>query len=345
MHNYVKFVLGVGLFLLLGFLLYHYMTTLFLPFFIALILVYLIEPIVGLLENKLHMKRKYASGIAVLAMIGLLAAFLSVIIIKAYGEIITLYNILPQHYDKINQEVRSLIVYLESFYLDLPAPVIDLIESNVSKFYGVLEKLLNSFIGLIASLPDFLTILIISAIATFFISKDKELVERFLLRLIPLDWQEAIKKAHQEVLVAVISFIKAQLILITITMIATIIGLTVIGVDYALLIGIVTGVLDLLPVLGPTTLFVPWIIYLFAVQQYSLAVSLLILYGSLLVIRQICEPKIVADALGVHPLASLMAMYVGLKLLGIAGVILGPLTLIALKATIRAGLIPNLPKD
>jgi len=346
LKSYLKFALGVILFLLLGYIIVHYLTTLFLPFFLAVIFAYLIEPMVGFFEKKLKFNRNMAVGTAILIVIFLLGILLTFTILKLYTEVISLSTILPQYYSMVTSDINILLAKLQNLYVHLPTPVVDVIQSNLSKFYLALERILKALISPLAALPNVITIMLISAIATYFISKDRKIIDQYCWSLLPRLWQGKVRKARNEVVLSVIAFIKAQTILVSITMIITVIGLSIVRIDYALFIGILTGLFDFLPILGPSTIFLPWIIYtFFLLHNYSLGISLSIIYLMLMFIRQIAEPKIVGEAIGLHPLASLMAMYVGIKIIGVMGVIIGPLTLVTLKAVIKAGLIPKLPRE
>src|SRR5690606_5790957 len=130
---------------------------------------------------------------------------------------------------------------------------------------------------------------------------------------------------------AILGYLRAQIILMLITMGQTLVGLYVLGVDYTLLLTLIVGFLDLLPVLGPGLIFVPWCVLAFLLGNLRLAVSLLILYGIISVVRQLIQPKIVGDSIGIHPLETLVSLYVGLKVLGVAGLILGPILVVIIK--------------
>ena len=106
---------------------------------------------------------------------------------------------------------------------------------------------------------------------------------------------------------------------------------------YIFTIGILVGILDILPILGPGTLFIPWIIWEIISGDTGFAVSLLVLYVIISVVRQFLEPKIIGDNIGLHPLATLISLYVGLQLGGIVGMIAGPVLLVIFIACYRVG--------
>lgn len=344
MQPYIKFGLGVSLFLLASYLVLYYLTDLFLPFVIALVLAYLIEPLVQFLEKKARFNRNLAVGIAILIVVFLVGILVTFAIFKLYAEIVSLSTILPQYYNRVSADISNLLIRLEDFYLRLPNPAIEVIQNNVSRLYTALETILRTLVAPLAALPSLITIIIISAVATYFISKDKEIINKFCWSVLPRPWQDKTRRAKNEVVLAVAAFIRAQATLVSITTLIATVGLSIIGVEYALIIGLLAGLFDFLPILGPSGIFIPWIFYnCLVVPNYSLAICLSIVYLAIMLIRQIAEPKIVGDAIGLHPLASLMAMYIGIKIIGVTGFIIGPLTLVALKAVIKAELIPKCP--
>src|SRR5690606_21200878 len=109
--------------------------------------------------------------------------------------------------------------------------------------------------------------------------------------------------------------------------------------------GLLIGVLDFLPVLGPTAVFVPWIVYLIIVGNTSMAISLLVVYGVAVGLRELVEAKVIGDWTGIPPLAILLAMNIGALLMGVKGAVLGPLILLVSKAVYRAWKSVEPPKS
>ncbi|HHW60769.1 MAG TPA: AI-2E family transporter, partial [Syntrophomonadaceae bacterium] len=102
------------------------------------------------------------------------------------------------------------------------------------------------------------------------------------------------------------------------------------------------GLFDILPILGPGTIFVPWVIWEFMSGRAGMGISLLIVYIIISAVRQFLEPKVVGDNIGLHPLLTLISLYVGLQLGGLVGMILGPIILVILIASYRAGVFEGL---
>jgi predicted PurR-regulated permease PerM len=164
----------------------------------------------------------------------------------------------------------------------------------------------------------------------------------------PQTFKTAFAFLKENVFIGIVGYLKAQMKMVTITFLVILICLFIFGVNSAFSIALLAGVFDLLPLLGVSTVFIPWIIYLFAVGQSTLAIELSILLVVVILVRQILEPKITGDSLGVSAFTMLSAMIISLSLFGISGLILSPILIILLKALHEQGYLKRwirLPED
>lgn len=176
-----------------------------------------------------------------------------------------------------------------------------------------------------------LVTLFFSIIATFFISMDYTNVVSFLARQIPKRHRALLFDIKDFLVHTVLKMIKAYLILMLITFAELSIGFLIIDLDYALLIAAMIALLDLLPVIGTGGIMIPWIAVELFRQNYNLALGLSIIYLIVTVFRNIIEPKIVGDQIGLHPIISLVAIYLGLRTMGVMGMIFMPILAILIK--------------
>lgn len=153
----------------------------------------------------------------------------------------------------------------------------------------------------------------------------------------PRTFKIAFAFLRDNVLRGIATYIKSQLKLISITFIVVFTALMLLGVGNAFSISVLAAIFDVLPLLGVSTLFVPWIIYLFFAGNTSLALWLTGLLAVILIARQILEPKITGDSLGVSAFTMLSFMIVSLSLFGVAGLILSPVLIILIKALYEQG--------
>ncbi len=126
-------------------------------------------------------------------------------------------------------------------------------------------------------------------------------------------------------------YVRAQLILMSITFCELFIGLSVLNVKYSFILAIIIAIVDAIPVFGTGTVLLPWALISLLSGSYKMALGLLIIYAICLTVRQLLEPKIISSQIGLHPLFTLFAMYVGFRLIGLIGMILGPVAAIIIK--------------
>ena len=138
---------------------------------------------------------------------------------------------------------------------------------------------------------------------------------------------------------ALFKYIKAQLILMSITFTELTIAFLILRLPSAFLLAMLISVVDALPILGTGTILIPWAVIQILLGNYKFAISLLIIYGICLLVRQLLEPRIVSDQIGMYPLLTLMAMYIGLNTLGFLGMILGIIVLIVVINLHKSGLV------
>ncbi|MDD2432111.1 MAG: sporulation integral membrane protein YtvI [Clostridia bacterium] len=313
----------------------------FLPFVLAIIIAILIDPLVDFLESK-KIKRGFAVVIALVLLIVVIAFILIVVISRLVIELSDLYQQVPFYTRNIYSYFLDSLEVLRNFLTSNPLPqeaqtaILNSMNAVIDQTGNLIAKITNFLFGLLAGLPGFFTILLVSALATFFISKDKVRLIQLFYKLIPQKHIQSTTRLITHISDALVGFFRAELILISITTVLATIGLFILGIDYAFTIGIIIGFLDLLPVVGPGTLFIPWAIIALFCANYKVGLGLLILYGIISVVRQVIEPKILSQNIGLNPLAVLLALYLGLKLLGIWGIIIGPFVFIIVKGIIES---------
>jgi sporulation integral membrane protein YtvI len=317
----------------------------FTPFVFAILLALLIEPVVIMFERYAHFKRNWAVISSLILVLGGFVSVISLLVTVAIREMSALYRLALSYSDQIIIQLMNFISDFKLSYisLNLPPQVEATIQDNLQKGVLFLQHLMSTSInGLVqgfASLPHILVFLSISTVATFFIIKDRALIRTFVIEILPSPARSKTRNVISELIRAVMGFFKAYSILITITAIITIIALKIIGVKYAFTIGLLIGLLDILPVVGPGAIIVPWVIWDLISGNTRMGLSLLLIYAIISVVRQFLEPQIVGDTIGLHPLATLISLYVGLQLGGLTGMVMGPVLVVIFIAAYRTGLL------
>jgi sporulation integral membrane protein YtvI len=211
----------------------------------------------------------------------------------------------------------------------------------VQSLSNLLTLFLSSLLGFLSGIPSVLVFILVTIISTFFIARDKQMILGFIKAQIPSGMISKGKVLKHDLLFALLGYIKAQLILMSITFIECAIGLTIIGIDYSVLIALIASIIDAFPILGTGSVFVPMIIWHLVFGKYKIAVSLAVLYGILIFVRQLLEPKVLGTQIGLYPLVTLMSMYIGLKLFGVLGLIIGPISMIVLITLQKVDVLPK----
>lgn len=341
-----KYLIIVILLIFFVFLL-KYLFIYFTPFVLAIIFASLIDPIVGWIEKKTVLNRGFSVILVLILSLSLIVILVIFGVSQIYLELNRALQNLPD-YNTLNNQFQWLFeqnYQLQQFIdeLEISPAIKNVLDTNLEMIYDALKnglvKLINGVMGYFTKLPMFLTILFLSFIATFFISRDKTKLNGFLLNIFPPHWRGQIGEVKGDLMSSANGFIRAQIILITMTGIITGIGLSIIGSQYALILGITAAVLDLIPIIGPALIFYPWILYNIILGNVTSAISLFVLHIILAAVRSGSEGKIMGENLGIYPLSTMIALYVGFRVMGIIGFIIGPAVLVLIKAIIQADLI------
>ncbi len=331
---------------LIGFyVVFTYALPLVLPFAVAVLVAELIDPLVRRMTWKGKVSRSLAVAAVLLVFVGLIVTALTAAIGQLVHEIQAVAKQLPYLYAIGEDLVVRFSEQFGAFHANLPDTIQDVLTRNLEMLQSNLSSSLPSVagtLGVFGGLPSFITNMLVATIATFFMSRDRRQIFDFMLSLFPSAWRPKIRQVKVEVWASAMGFAKAQLMLILLTMTQTIIGLSIIGSNYAVLMGALVGFADVLPLLGPAAIFLPWIAYSFLFGSKVFGIKLLIVYAVVAGVRQVLEAKVVGDQIGLHPLAILLSMYLGFHFFGALGFVIGPLLAILLKSMIRSGLLPAL---
>lgn len=260
-------------------------------------------------------------------------------------ELASLSIKLPTYSEKLYTQGLSLFDHIQTLYVKLPPDLSQAIAGGLAtvlhSLTSVLGRLLSSSFILLSKLPSLLLFLLVMIISTFFIARDKQMILHFFKTQMSNSLRTKGKIVKQDLLSAFLGYIRAQLILMSITFVESAIGLSLIGIDYALLLALFASIIDALPVLGTGAVYIPLIIWSLLSGKYATAASLATLYAVIIIVRQLLEPKILGNQIGLYPLATLMSMYIGLKIFGIIGLIIGPVALIALTTLQKIDVLPR----
>lgn len=353
----IRFLIVLGI-VLGGAFIFYFVSKVTYPFLIAIVIALLINPLVNFLERKARFPRALAVIVSIILIISIFIGLITLLIAEIVSGTNYLADVVPKHVNTLVEYIEDFIagqvlpIYNQaaSLFKNLDAGQQDTIMTNIQtagqKIASSAGNFLQNFFlklpALVSWIPNAATVLVFSLLATFFISKDWNRLSRFSGKLLPERAMKSFRTVITDLKKALFGFVRAQLTLISITLVIVLIGLLILRVDYAITIALVSGIVDILPYLGTGVVFIPWIIYEAIVGNIPLAIGLGVLYTVVVVQRQIMEPKILSSSIGLNPLATLIALFVGFKLVGFLGLILGPVTLVIITTLHRANVFQDI---
>lgn len=314
-------------FIVIVIILIKYVFIYFAPFILGVFIATIIHPIIDFWEKK-GCSRTYSSFVFVICTFGSLFVFISIAIIGLWNEIEQLTVV----FQKMCEGSYQWTEQIAQVFLNLPEPFSEIVPLIYNKISQLVIDLLLEATELIRIIPNALVFWLLAGLTTFFVSCDKLMIVDFLSEIMPKKWHKLIFSFKRSVMHHLSAFVKAQLILMWITTCLSLSGFILLNQPYAWVLGITSGVFDLVPVLGPSGVFIPVIIYNITTHNFTRAVGISIVWMVVLVLRQLWEPQIIGSHLGLHPLTSVVALYMGIKLFGLSGFFIGPLLIVCCKA-------------
>lgn len=298
------------------------------PFFIAGLLAVIINPI----SEKLKRKFKINKGISTLFLsllgVGIVIFLATFLLMKGSQQLISfLNNIDGNNYSylatMVNDWLNNLDKYVD-YFQDISKSDIDiqkLISTYGDGLANIAKTMLSKIIGLATSLPTIILIIITLFMSTYFIAKDFDKIENGFLSIFTDETKTKVRRVKSEIMHSIKGYIKAYTILMSITFLVIFISFSIFKVPYGLPLGIIGALLDLIPFLGIVVIFVPVIIYYFIIKNYFVSIGIAIVFIGLSILRQILEPKLVSANVGISPLLTIVAIFVGIQVAGILGII------------------------
>ena len=336
---------------------FYFVSSVAYPFLFGLALAFLINPIVNFFELRIGINRTISVILTLVLAFCFLAALITFLIAEMISGSAYLSTSVPLH-------LKTLMKYLENFFITTLMPIYDqfirifntldakqqstimnYVQAFTSQFASnvgtSIQKLFNGLSEILISLPNLATVILFSFLATFFISKDWYRLRKYFTTLVPSKVSISISRVMHDLKHALFGYLMAQFTLISITCLIVLVGLLILQVDYPITIAITIAVIDLIPYVGTGLIFIPWIIYSFFSEQHALTIGLSVLYGVVVIQRQIMEPKVLSQSIGIDPLATLFSLFVGFQLFGFLGLIIGPAVLVLIRTLHRANVFSD----
>ncbi len=332
-RKYFKALVNLGVavtILLLVVLLLPRLIIWFMPFVIAGIISMIASPLVRFFEEKIKLKRKWGSAFVIIVVIALVVLVLYLVGSKLIEEGMGLLGALPEMWDSMKADLSGVGESLEGIFEKLPRDTqqtISNLGNQVGEFMaGLFERIGTPTItaagNFAKQLPSVLIAIIMCLLASYFFVADRYQIGSWIRKYTPDSVMSRYDMVRRSILKSVGGYFKAQLKIEIWMYLLLVVGLSVLRVDYVLLIALGIAFLDLLPFFGTGTVMVPWAIIKIFSRDYKMAIGLLIIWGGGQLARQIIQPKIVGDSIGVAPIPTLFLLFIGYKLGGVIGMII-----------------------
>ncbi len=302
----------------------------FMPFVTGWIIALIASPLVHFFEKRLKIRRKAGTAFVIISVIALvilagylIGAQLVEQIAEFIGDVPKLWEAAQEDFAQIGEKLSVALKYLPS-ELQL---TINSITGNVQEYFGgIMESIseptitaLGNFVG---SLPNIVISVIMSLLFAYFYVSDKGYLSGLLEKAIPDSVLVRLQMIKRGLTKAVGGYFKAQLKIEVWMYLLLGIGFFILQVKYAFLIAIGVAILDLLPFFGTGTVLIPWAIIKFLSADYKMVIGLLIIWGVGQLARQLIQPKIVGDSVGLAPIPTIILLFVGYRVAGVIGMII-----------------------
>ena len=326
--------LVTGLAILVGAILFvRFLLPVLLPFGIGLLLALAAEPAIRFLMRRAGFRRGIAAALCILALYVLLGTLLWLLLRRGLYELGTLSGALPELLESLGAVTERLQAWLDRMVSQVPDGLGRLLQLGIDQFFQggqalfsrVCEQALRIVSAAVAKTPNAFLFLVTAILSSFMFAAELPALRTFAKRAVPHRWTHHVAACVRVIRQAFGSWCIAQLKLMGVTFVVLTVGLFLLHFQYALLLGTLIALIDALPIFGTGTVLIPWGVFQFLEGDLRCGIGLLVLYGVAALIRTALEPRLIGKQIGLSPLLTLLALYMGYKFCGIWGMILFPI--------------------
>lgn len=301
------------------------------PLIVAWIIALMANPLVKFLEKKIKIVRKHGSVIVIVTVIAIIGILIYAIVGAVASQVSSLIIELPDVYTTVFNNIQKALTSLHEKYDIIPKNIQSVFESKEGSINEYILTALSSIktspvstVGNVASsLIDWFVLFILTTMLTYFFVADNEKIKNAFRRHTPESVMKSWHMVKDTIVKAVGGYLKACFEIMIVIFAILFIIFMIMGVNYAGLIAMITSIVDFLPFVGTGTILMPWAVYCIITGSYREAVILIAAYFITLMVRRLLEPKLVGDSVGMSPFLTLLSMFVGYRLIGMLGLIIG----------------------
>ena len=306
-----------------------YFLPVLMPFIIGMIVAASLRKSIDFISKKTKIKRSVVSIFILLIFYGLIVLLAILVGAKIISFIIELFSKLPALY---TQTLEPAFTKLADNFLTQFPNVEPFLEERLDAIgdaafayvKNTSEVVIGVAAGIATQIPSLIIYLIFTIVASFFFTIDFHKIIGFIMKQMSFEKQKMVLRIKDNIIGTLGKFIKAYLTLMAITFVELSIGFSILNIPNAMLLGAVVAIVDVMPILGTGAILIPWSIIGFILGNTKIGIGMIILYLIITAVRQALEPKIVGQQIGLHPVVTLICMFLGVRLLGIVGLFLFP---------------------
>ncbi len=318
------------------------------PFIVGFVIALSVNAPVSAICKRIKINRKLCAIVVLIIEYSLLVLLVWGLGSKIYDSLKNLFSNMPAYYDN---SIQPFLLWLNKTITDLTA---NISPDTLNQIYSVLESAIDSIRDFIitlstsmgkllasttAKLPFFFISFVFAILSSVFISMDYSSIISFIRKQLPPKVAGFLGDAKEHLGKTILRYLRAYLIIWILTFAELSIGLSILKIESAIGIAALIAFADVFPVIGTGGILIPWAIFSLITRNYYVAIGLIIIYLIVLLVRNFAEPKIVGDQLGLHPLVTLIAIYLGYLWMGVGGMIILPISLTILIGLHKSGKI------
>jgi len=321
----------------------------FMPFVIAAVIALIANPFVKFLERKVKLVRKAGTAFVIIVVLGLVVLVCYFVIAKLISEVIGFVTTMPELWETTGKTLKEVTMNFDRYFKKMPVDLqnwLNGIGENIGEymtnwFQNSGTSAAESASNFAKNLPLAIIGTIMFILASYLFLAEKDYVVKVYQKVFPAKFQERWNLVYKTMKTAVGGYFKAQFKIMGVVCVILFIGFVIVDVKYAFLIALLIALLDFLPFFGTGTVMWPWAVIAFFQNDYKLAIGLIITWAISQFVRQLIQPKMLGDSIGLEPIPTLVLLYLGFRVGGALGLIIAvPVGMIVINLY-KAGVFSN----
>lgn len=325
----------------------------FAPLIVAWVVAMIANPVIHFLEKRIKIMRKHGTALMIVLVLVAVCGLIYGLCAVTLNQISSLLKELPGIYSSVMENLQEVFRALHARWHIIPADVREVFADRETAMNDYIMTALNgmmdglntgtfSKVGSVASsVADFIVYTVLTILASYFMTVEKDNISKSLREKMPAGVRAFLVKVKDICRQAIGGYFKAHFQIMVVIFFITVIPFAIMGISYSALLAVLIAVVDFLPFFGAGTILIPWAAYELITGSYRYAVVLFVLYLVIMVVRQLLEPKLIGDSIGIGSFEILIFMLIGYRLCGMLGLILSIPVGMVVMACYREGMFDS----